>query len=819
MLFVDQLEELFTLVTADRRAAFIALLAHAAGDPRLRVLATLRADFLPQCATEPKLVELLQAPAGSFPLWPPDGLALEEMIRQPAARVGLGLEDDLVREILTNAGTEPGALPLVAFCLEELYRRRGSVHRLSVAAYEALGRLHGAIARRADAILQELRQAEGEAIAARLPAVFQALVHLEAAGPTAGTATRRRAFRDNLDRDPLTARLLEALIAGRLLATGNAEGRATVEVAHEAMFEGWPEFRDWLDQNRADLMLCAELAADAARWQHAGRDDGFLLPKGKRLDQAAALVKRRPELLDPQMTPFLQASRERVQREDDRRRRESLNRATLSRFAVWAQRSSCDQDTIMRLFLTGVTSEQGLGLSRAMLFLKNDEGNALTGAMAIGDLEHIKAKQRWEELSNERENIEKTGKDDLDVLETYFQRADKLSAAIKNDFAEDAPLSQAIKKHTQRLETYGRAVADCLKERRCQVVRYDEDDQFRNVFATISDGSDRGAAFICVPVAFRDRVLGVMVADNRFLPWERQSDFDESALHTYADILAISLENERLRKTAVVYQVYSEIGHDLSTQLSALSSLISCLEYEIRAPYIEEIFWNVSRGDYFRRMVEIKDDLKRFAKDLRTVGSPVLPSYMRIHLNTLINDCISRFKMDWLAREHDHGMAVVHDTRGNDRDEDIHIEHILDYTPCDEDVTVDVDMFYMWRVFRALLDNAMWGVSGVLRPHIIVATTIEADPGNGPFVSVSISDNGKGVPGELKEKIFAPFFTTRPREIGAGLGLTNARRFVEAHGGTLREAGEYGKGAVFLLRLPLSGTERAGGGRENEGFP
>ena len=53
VLLVDQLEELFTLVAEKYRGAFVGLLARAADDPRLRVLATLRADFLSQCAAEP----------------------------------------------------------------------------------------------------------------------------------------------------------------------------------------------------------------------------------------------------------------------------------------------------------------------------------------------------------------------------------------------------------------------------------------------------------------------------------------------------------------------------------------------------------------------------------------------------------------------------------------------------------------------------------------------------------------------------------------------------------------------------------------------
>ena len=91
---------------------------------------------------------------------PPGPAALADMIRRPAERAGLDLEDGLADEILKDAGTDPGALPLMAFCLEELYLQTAPDHRLTVNAYDALGRVHGAISRRAEALLEELHKTE-----------------------------------------------------------------------------------------------------------------------------------------------------------------------------------------------------------------------------------------------------------------------------------------------------------------------------------------------------------------------------------------------------------------------------------------------------------------------------------------------------------------------------------------------------------------------------------------------------------------------------------------------------------------------------------
>lgn len=75
---------------------------------------------------------------------------------------------------------------------------------------------------------------------------------------------------------------------------------------------------------------------------------------------------------------------------------------------------------------------------------------------------------------------------------------------------------------------------------------------------------------------------------------------------------------------------------------------------------------------------------------------------------------------------------------------------------------------------------------------------------NRRYVLIAISDNGPGVPDELKPKIFQPFFSSRVK--GMGLGLSIVKGIVDAHHGTIRERGEFGKGAEFLLFLPVQET-------------
>jgi MinD-like ATPase involved in chromosome partitioning or flagellar assembly len=248
VLIIDQLEELFTHTAENHRHSFIEILAQAATNPRLRVIATLRADFLPQCAANPALALLLQA--GTFVLGAPGPAALTDMIRKPAQRAGIDLEEGLADEILMDAGGDPGALPLVAFCLNELYWQHGSERRLTLNHYRDMGGLRGAISRRIEALLVEFQQGEAADLESVMPQVFAALVHVDAAGK----AARQRASRDDLMAAPSPIpQLIEKLIAGRVLLTEDIGGRAVVMLANEALLREWPALNEWLRVNHTQL--------------------------------------------------------------------------------------------------------------------------------------------------------------------------------------------------------------------------------------------------------------------------------------------------------------------------------------------------------------------------------------------------------------------------------------------------------------------------------------------------------------------------------------------------------------------------------------
>jgi signal transduction histidine kinase len=74
---------------------------------------------------------------------------------------------------------------------------------------------------------------------------------------------------------------------------------------------------------------------------------------------------------------------------------------------------------------------------------------------------------------------------------------------------------------------------------------------------------------------------------------------------------------------------------------------------------------------------------------------------------------------------------------------------------------------------------------------------------SGGKVLISVKDNGNGIPQNTLDKIFQPFFTTKPTGQGTGLGLSLSYDIVKAHGGELKVQTKEGEGAEFIISLPI----------------
>jgi signal transduction histidine kinase len=120
------------------------------------------------------------------------------------------------------------------------------------------------------------------------------------------------------------------------------------------------------------------------------------------------------------------------------------------------------------------------------------------------------------------------------------------------------------------------------------------------------------------------------------------------------------------------------------------------------------------------------------------------------------------------------------------------------------------DPHQLRQIFTNLLINAYEALNGRGTVRIVATTLPEEDlPGgsenvSGPTVLIEVADDGPGIPPEVVDKIFSPFFTTKPQ--GSGLGLAIVRKIVDAHDGRIVVNGKPGQGTSFRVTLPVTGN-------------
>jgi DNA-binding SARP family transcriptional activator/WD40 repeat protein/energy-coupling factor transporter ATP-binding protein EcfA2 len=307
VLVIDQFEELFAMVGSEPlRALFLDSLINAATDPtsRLRIVLTLRADFFDRPLRYAGFGAQVQS--GLVPVAMPGNADLAAAVEMPAASVGLRIEPGLVGEIVRDVSDEPGGLPLLQYALTELFEMR-SRDELTVEVYRASGGVLGALGTRAEALYSELGPAGQRA----MHQVFLRLITVE----EGADSVRRRVTRNDLaalevDRSALEDGL-RSFGAHRLLTfDSDPVSRApTVEVAHEALLKEWNRLRDWIEDERDELVLRKRLDAALQEWEESGEDAAFLL-RGNRLAQFDTWATTTDMALSTREQAFLQTSRE-----------------------------------------------------------------------------------------------------------------------------------------------------------------------------------------------------------------------------------------------------------------------------------------------------------------------------------------------------------------------------------------------------------------------------------------------------------------------------------------------------------------------------
>jgi len=315
-LYVDQGEELYARAEERQRRRFSEILAAGLADQRLRVVVSMRSDFLGALQADRALFDAHRQ-INVRPLWEAE---LREVVSRPAALLAArfeseGLAADIARNAAEESAKDAGALPLLSYLLDDMWAqmvsRGDGVLRLPASAID-LGRV---LVERADGFL-----ASRPGSADDLRRIFTLKL---ASVREDGEPTRRRALRSEFSEPEwqLVSELADH--PHRLLVIATPEGgQAYAEVAHEAIFKRWDRLHDWMTAERGFLAWRTGLETARRAWQatpEESRDDALLMRLA--LAQARGWLAERAQDLPSADREFIELSVRRERQESLRARR------------------------------------------------------------------------------------------------------------------------------------------------------------------------------------------------------------------------------------------------------------------------------------------------------------------------------------------------------------------------------------------------------------------------------------------------------------------------------------------------------------------
>lgn len=306
-LFVDRLEVLLSspLFAEEERNQFICLLEQLATSETVLVLSACRNEFYPLLVDYPSLMAG-KAKGAHFDLAAPNRADLLQMIRLPALAAGLSFDIDpdsampLDQTLCSEAASNPDALPMLQYTLQQLYLQRSSDNKLQVSVYKKLGGIEGAIGKNAEQAISTLSDVEQ----ACLPTVLSLLVTLR---EDEQSITSRSARFSQLNTDAERA-LVHTLVEQRLFVSHLQQGEPCFSVAHEALLRRWPRATAWISEHHDSLSIKSRLVHLQQRWQAEQQNSAYLLAAGKPLQEALKLKQNPLFQLDTAELAFINAS-------------------------------------------------------------------------------------------------------------------------------------------------------------------------------------------------------------------------------------------------------------------------------------------------------------------------------------------------------------------------------------------------------------------------------------------------------------------------------------------------------------------------------
>jgi len=362
------------------------------------------------------------------------------------------------------------------------------------------------------------------------------------------------------------------------------------------------------------------------------------------------------------------------------------------------------------------------------------------------------------------------------VLELIFEvlPADR-GVIMLHDGSPDNMVPPAVRYRTQGDDheevTISRTIIQkCVEERVAILSRDAKFDSRFNASESIVANEIRSA--MCVPLISQHDLLGILFVDTS----ESVRAFTEDDLAFIVSIsndiamtlhnLILAEENIKNERLAAVGQTIAGLAHNIKNILQLAKGGIELMDGAINKKAANEVeaYWPVVRRGI--------DRMQTLTQEMLDYSRQTKPELRDSSVNEVIEDTVRSFQQDRM----DPGVEMQ--------------------VKLDAEVPMrKLDPDGLMKSLLNLISNAVDAFDGA-GGKILVSTLCEKD-----VVQVRVADNGKGIPREKKQKIFAPFFTTKGSK-GTGLGLSMTKKYIEDMGGTIAVESEEGRGTMFTISFP-----------------
>jgi signal transduction histidine kinase len=433
-------------------------------------------------------------------------------------------------------------------------------------------------------------------------------------------------------------------------------------------------------------------------------------------------------------------------------------------------------EEILFRILIGVTAKEGLGFNRAFLLLVNEQEKMLEGKTAIGPSSLDEALRIWTDLN------------------TRHLSFPQLLASFDEEWQHrDIYVNQIVRKIRIPLTERSHLLIQLVNRMQPEIIDYQAPNESNpgEVLKLLEAQS-----FAAVPLLFRNRCLGLLLADN-LITHKEITTGNLEMLQTLANYASSAIEHARLYEEVRSRIKESERHiHELeamqnrlmrSKKLSELGELASKMAHEIRTPLVSiGGFANAvlkkqsSDSEHYEYLKIIVDEVRRLEaiiSDVLAYVSPGIPRTQPSDLKVILDQVLFMLSTSFQNRG-------VH----------------LSFSAADDVPEICVDPDQMKQVFMVILNNAIESMPEGGQLAISMSRQNE-------LMHISISDTGVGIPGDKVDKVFDAFFTTK--STGSGLGLNIASQIITNHKGSIYIESKVGVGSTFVINLPITSRKEA----------